>query len=118
MDKCYSATVLDDAWRATTYNPRQHNNDYHCDKDLHGWYRFRMGGKDATIPTTCVQSVSNHNSVLLEKSADIMFAYTVQPLPCSWTSKTEPPFSMWWSMVELNITIVLAMHIIFKEIRL
>jgi len=56
VDHCssLSVTVLDDAWRATTYKPRDHNNDFHCDWDLSGWYRFKMDGKDANITTECV----------------------------------------------------------------
>ena len=68
MDHCssLSVTVLDDAWRATTYNPYVPGNDVHCDRDLSGWYRFKMQGKEAMIHSDCVD-------VSISKSKEVVF---------------------------------------------
>jgi len=47
-------TVLDQPWRATT---NSWENGIECDRDLNevGWFRLKLNGKDATIPTECVE---------------------------------------------------------------
>jgi len=47
-------TVLDQPWRVTT---NRVPGGYECDRDLNevGWFRLKLNGKDATIPTECVE---------------------------------------------------------------
>ena len=57
-------TVRDDAWRDPNYDSRK-DDDYHCDHDilnLGGWYRFLIKGRNASIPTACVEPVSISNT--------------------------------------------------------
>ncbi|XP_073784574.1 scavenger receptor cysteine-rich domain-containing protein DMBT1 isoform X7 [Danio rerio] len=51
-DPCYRYTVLDDAWRATTYNESIIN----CDTAVKwfGWYRLFIYGQSVQMPDRCV----------------------------------------------------------------
>ncbi|XP_056333462.1 deleted in malignant brain tumors 1 protein-like [Danio aesculapii] len=51
-DPCYRYTVLDDPWRATTYN----GSSLNCDTAVKwfGWYRLFFNGRSVQMPDRCV----------------------------------------------------------------
>ncbi|XP_075422144.1 uromodulin-like isoform X2 [Ascaphus truei] len=72
-DPCSNYTVLDENWRSTANKNdgyyRYYWNNYHCDNNLKGWYRFQ-GQSDQQIPEYCVESYScgTHSPIWLNGS--------------------------------------------------
>lgn len=56
-DPCLPANhkILSETWRSVE-NAVEATNGSHCDNTIPtGWFRMRLGGKDAIMPTECVE---------------------------------------------------------------
>lgn len=60
IDPCLSEhhTIIDDFRRSTKYRPKASERRL-CDNDLiPGWYRLKINGTDADLPTKCIKVIS------------------------------------------------------------